>query len=682
MTDGTITIDTTLKTDKFDKQIANLEKKMQNAEKKKLLKETQIQGLEKEINDYDLAIEKATEYKSELQRLRQVKSDMLKQNQFLMTTPTQEYRNIESQIQGATAGLSEQNTIIQAQERSLERNYVKLEQLRNEHKEITNEVNEYKGQIETLGMQKQQAEVKKLSDSFKGVGSSIQGAIAKAGKLALGIFGIRSAYMMMRRAASDLASYDPQFAADLEYIRFILTQAVAPVLRWIVQMAMNLLAIIGAITEALFGVNIFSNGSAENFQKMKSGAGGATKAVKELKKQLMGFDEVNVLTDQSDTGTTGGGVGGITMPTWDVGEMIEKAKAFVENAKGMWKDLGKTIEDALNDPRLFDGTFGNWGMAIQGLIRMAQGAYDIISGFIEGIGGILQILYGLLTGDMDKVQEGFNNLINGLWKMIKGLGELIAGIVEFVFGIIVGVLLDISDFFGWLIKTIWDGITSVAKWIIEKFQQAIDFIYNRFIKPVGEWFANLWTKITNIFAGVGDWFYNKFQEARMSVENAFWGIVDFIGGIWNNIVNTFSTIGGYIGEALGGSFRGAINGAIRIVENLINRVVGGINGAIGLINQIPGVSIGYLSRVNLPRMATGAIVNMPGRGTLIGRGIGGENGREGVLPLTDRQAMEELGATIGKYITINANILNNMNGRTISRELKKVQANQDFAYNT
>lgn len=66
---------------------------------------------------------------------------------------------------------------------------------------------------------------------------------------------------------------------------------------------------------------------------------------------------------------------------------------------------------------------------------------------------------------------------------------------------------------------------------------------------------------------------------------------------------------------------------------------------------------------------------------MLGSAIGGESGAEGVIPLTDSQAMERLGEAIGKYITINANIVNNMNGRTISRQLKKIQTNQNFAYN-
>ena len=73
---------------------------------------------------------------------------------------------------------------------------------------------------------------------------------------------------------------------------------------------------------------------------------------------------------------------------------------------------------------------------------------------------------------------------------------------------------------------------------------------------------------------------------------------------------------------------------------------------------------------------------MPNRGTLVGGAIAGESGREGVIPLTDSQAMAELGKEIGRWITVNANITNTMNGRVISRELKHIQNEQDFVYNT
>lgn len=83
----------------------------------------------------------------------------------------------------------------------------------------------------------------------------------------------------------------------------------------------------------------------------------------------------------------------------------------------------------------------------------------------------------------------------------------------------------------------------------------------------------------------------------------------------------------------------------------------------------------------LPRLASGGLINMPGKGVPIGSAIGGERGREGVIPLTDSQQMALLGEAIGKYITINANITNTMNGRVISRELQRISNESNFAFN-
>ena len=72
---------------------------------------------------------------------------------------------------------------------------------------------------------------------------------------------------------------------------------------------------------------------------------------------------------------------------------------------------------------------------------------------------------------------------------------------------------------------------------------------------------------------------------------------------------------------------------------------------------------------------------MPSRGIPIGGALAGERGAEGVIPLTDSQQMALLGEAIGRYITINAQITNTMNGRVISRELHKIQQENSFASN-
>lgn len=196
-----------------------------------------------------------------------------------------------------------------AQITALERKANDLEQILSSPKDLglssaqiqETEVELEKTKNKLIQIRKQQDGIN-ASASKNVLGKSLSDSVKKASRLVLAIFGIRSAYLAVRRASSELASYDSQYAANLEYIRYALTQAIAPVLRYIVNLAATLLGYLNAILQGWFGINIFANASAKSFQKMKAGAGGVSKAVKEIKKQLAGFDEMNVLSAQTSAG--------------------------------------------------------------------------------------------------------------------------------------------------------------------------------------------------------------------------------------------------------------------------------------------------------------------------------------------------------------------------------------------
>ena len=83
----------------------------------------------------------------------------------------------------------------------------------------------------------------------------------------------------------------------------------------------------------------------------------------------------------------------------------------------------------------------------------------------------------------------------------------------------------------------------------------------------------------------------------------------------------------------------------------------------------------------IPRLAKGGIVNQPGRGIPYRGATIAEKGAEAIVPLTDSQQMELLGATIGRYITVmNTNPIY-MNGRLIAKEINRSNAEDDFAFN-
>ena len=133
--------------------------------------------------------------------------------------------------------------------------------------------------------------------------------------------------------------------------------------------------------------------------------------------------------------------------------------------------------------------------------------------------------------------------------------------------------------------------------------------------------------IKNVFNSVGTWFGNKFKEAWTNIKNQFSGWASFWSNLWTQVKNKFTGIGTAIGNAIGGAVKGAINTVISVAERAINNGISLINSAIGLINKIPGVSIGRIGSVSFPRLAQGGVLKKGQVGLLEG------SGAEAVVPL-------------------------------------------------
>lgn len=277
------------------------------------------------------------------------------------------------------------------------------------------------------------------------------------------------------------------------------------------------------------------------------------------------------------------------------------------------------------------------------------------------------------------------------WQQVLGLLLLTKLFIDILTGNWIGVIIDIIGFIILAIPQItkalgvvWDGLVEFFKWIGEKIVWVFTHI-EEILAGIGHAIGNIVQFIINLFVGaikfIIDAITNGFKFAFNFIKDIFNGIVNFFSGIINKILTLFKAIGTKVGEVLGGAFKGVINGVLGAIESILNTPIKTINSLIKTINKVPGINLGTLNTFKLPRLAKGGIINQPGRGVMIGGAIAGERGKEGVIPLTDSQQMALLGEAIGKYITINANITNTMNGRVISRELQRVQNTNDFAFN-
>lgn len=82
------------------------------------------------------------------------------------------------------------------------------------------------------------------------------------------------------------------------------------------------------------------------------------------------------------------------------------------------------------------------------------------------------------------------------------------------------------------------------------------------------------------------------------------------------------------------------------------------------------------------KLASGAVINNPGRGVPLRSDVrGGEAGREGIIPLTDQQAMSQLGYEIGRNVVVAPTIPVYVGTRLVAKETRKINAEEQFAFN-
>lgn len=182
---------------------------------------------------------------------------------------------------------------------------------------------------------------------------------------------------------------------------------------------------------------------------------------------------------------------------------------------------------------------------------------------------------------------------------------------------------------------IWNGIkstfSSVKTWFANIFKSALNGVKSVW-NGAKSFFRGVWSGITGVFSNVSGWFRGKFQSAWSSIKSVFSGWGSFFGGLWSKIKSKFSSIGTALGKAMGDSVKSGINKVFGVIEKSINKGIGLINSAIKLANKLPGISVGTVSKISLPRLAQGGVLEKGQIGLLEG------SGAEAVVPLEHNKA--------------------------------------------
>lgn len=546
--------------------------------------------------------------------------------------------------------------------------------------------------------EKMSAGVKKAEKSAKTFASRMKSVVRSA----LVFTVITQALSKFRNWIGDVIKVSPEATAAIARLKGALLTLVQPLVNIIIPAFTKFVNILAAIINKIASVFAVLTGktvesskaAAEALNKQTSALNGTGAAAKEAKKQLLGFDEINQLTE--DTSGGGGGSGTIAPDfsgfddTEDELNTILGLVGAIATGLLAWK-IASLFTDSLSMiggiALAAAGAFAlvyfwldawNNGIDMQNFLGMLAGVAALAGGLAIAFGstaaGIALVIGGLamlVVGIKDVIENGFTlentltiiagllaaglgiGLLTGNWiplliagiaaalialvsftghgeELINGLKETIDGFGKFFKGVFSGDMEMTAEG----LKQIWDGLKNTWNAVIDSIRDA----WNMFI----EWLRGKNPELAAIFETYG----KLVSDLYNSVKQILGGIITFISGVFTGDWDK-------AWEGVKQIFKGIWNGIVSILEGAVNLIIGGINWMIRQLNKIQikapdwigGGTIGFnipaISTVSIPRLAQGTVIP-PNREFLAVLGDQ-KNGTNVEAPLeTIKQALAEV----------------------------------------
>lgn len=313
--------------------------------------------------------------------------------------------------------------------------------------------------------------------------------------------------------------------------------------------------------------------------ELAGGAGAASDAiddttgsVKELKKSLLGIDELNLLTDNSDSGgggaDFGGGGGGFDfeLPEYDfLGELANSRVAQIVEEMKEWLGLTEEIDSW---SELLDTRFGTILKTV-GLIGVGLATWKVAPGILalkdifnsdhsqlKKTGGIVMGVVGAfmqLMGAWDAWENGldWSNLseqIVGIGVAIAGLSLTVGHIGTGIASIIGGIILTVTSVKDWLTNGVdWDNFTGVMVGLAAIFGGISVLVGNWIPMAIGAVVASIvaivmwWEQISGFFTSLWDGIVSWCGTACTNIGQFFADLWQSICDIWSVCAEWFDT---------------------------------------------------------------------------------------------------------------------------------------------
>lgn len=277
-------------------------------------------------------------------------------------------------------------------------------------------------------------------------------------------------------------------------------------------------------------------------------------------------------------GRIGGAIGNITE---GFGDLLKHIGSLASGFGGLVSDAGGLLPllSQMAVPLLI---IAGVSVGIMALVEAFKQLYSSSESFRNSIATLNETV----TGAFQQIMTAIQPMIEPLTEMFSSIFEAIVSLFTTLLPIIVPIITNIITVVADVITAIINIVTpiiTIISGIIQAMIDVISPIINGIIqvfRAVIEGVTGLWSAWSGTVGGIIEKVAGKVQDVAGKIKDFFKGAFDAVAG-WA------SSIFGGIANTITGAFSGAMSG----VKGIINGVINGLNGATGIMNKIPGVSI-------------------------------------------------------------------------------------------
>lgn len=302
---------------------------------------------------------------------------------------------------------------------------------------------------------------------------------------------------------------------------------------------------------------------------------------------------------------------------------ISGALSFINAILVTFQPLGIWLWENFLQP------LANWtGGVIADTLLIIGDALKVVSAWIINNQGIIEA-FGIAIGIVAGAIAAFNAAIL-IWNVIG----IIATGVTTAFGVAVAFLTSpITLVIGAIVLLIaiivllyknWDKVKALAgevwDWIVDKWKGAGEWIKTNVVDPIAKFFTGMWDGIKNKAYEIWESIKKLLLPLTTWIDtNIIQPFSKLFSGMWDGIKESFNTVFG----AIESGFKIYVNIWIGLIEGFVNMAIKGLNLLIGAFGDLSfdipdwvpliggnsfGINIPKISEINIPRLATGAVI--------------------------------------------------------------------------